>query len=1155
MSDFVLPLFPFDSSALNVTTTVWIGVMVCAFFNLRFGWTLSGLVVPGYLVPLLMTRPVSVAVILVESILVYWIALAISEWPRGLRYWSSFFGRDRFFLILLVSVRVRAALDGFLLPWAGESVVTRYGLDFDYQNNLHSFGLIIVALIANYFWKPGVLRGLPPLSLCVAVTYGLVVWVVAPYTNFSVGNLYLLYEDITSSLLASPKAYILVITTAYLASWVNLRYAWDFNGILIPALLGLLWYEPTKILVSGVECVIVLLVGQAILATPPMQKMTIEGARKLAFFFSVCFLYRLVLCHTFQYALPDLQMTDAFGYGYLLTTLMAVKIHDKKRPIAMLIGTAHVSMAGAIAGSLIGFALLLSPRAAVEATNDVRSVTIAHRAHTLQVIDKELIEQVRLDRVLLYEKQKPESYRVPTEEELHAFESVLTQLADWCEQNSTGANDQAAKQSVVHQLQGFAESFARLNYQMALVDGRFIYLSERTPTRGWGIYAIDLQSSSSLGIQVPAPLEEWATVDAGVRTMQLTGAKSLGIAGAKRKTNLDGSSDVLRVRKTPLMVFQNVFAKHDILQVRGYTESGWREIADSEGIEVDPTGSLQSLESRFYLSRELPADASLSKLRQATNPFAIRWNPSPLINRPRDLSTGNVAEWFLSRQDRRRLIGMAGLGKSGLAADPSSAPWSVRRMSLRTYLSNTTERLLPRDSEQFIPATADQMVFMAMEIVGPLLDAAYVASDNLEEEIRSIDQSARSIGYHVDLLQDPNNDDQWIALSESSSFTSNDLPPKGWGTYVFRVGQWNPLAIEVPRPLLERYSLDFGINLLEEQNGSLLSVSGAHRDANRDQSTDVLLTRNRTSLFNLVRHQVLKQFRDQDCLIVQARAITAPVKADIVVACEDNADSWEALSPLKQSFFAAMHADRSSMSFVSGQAALAGYEMGGMLQSSISQAPVANENTADTGQSKPASKEAISLWLSPSLRRRYSDVSDNTFLEAPFTACGIATIHADIAMQLSDWLLDEGLGVVRKQVAHLAERREPSGAATPEGSRPSANSQIETRLELPQRLVELLSGYTKTNDVLLLADAVKSFPDLKCLRVVDAFSGQAFLCVRTAEGSAGGILNLTGGLSDQVMILEQWDSEQIRDFVRSKSLWLRWHDPLDIQITKEGTQR
>ncbi|NNF45522.1 MAG: hypothetical protein HKN69_02015, partial [Desulfofustis sp.] len=57
MTDFILPIFPAHGLASSVVTTVWIGVWVSCFFNLRLGWVMSGMVVPGYLVPLILVKP------------------------------------------------------------------------------------------------------------------------------------------------------------------------------------------------------------------------------------------------------------------------------------------------------------------------------------------------------------------------------------------------------------------------------------------------------------------------------------------------------------------------------------------------------------------------------------------------------------------------------------------------------------------------------------------------------------------------------------------------------------------------------------------------------------------------------------------------------------------------------------------------------------------------------------------------------------------------------------------------------------------------------------------------------------------------------------------------------------------------------------------
>jgi len=268
MPDFILPIFPSGSAATTVTTTVWIGVLVVVWTNLRFGWTLSGLVVPGYLVPLMIIRPVSVAVILGEAVITYTIVVVLSETCRNRAAWSSFFGRDRFLAMVLVSVLTRVVCDGYLLPWLGQTVNDAFGLHFNYQDQLHSVGLVIVALIANYFWKPGVWRGCGPLAATIVVTYLLVRYVLMPYTSFEIASLRYVYEDIASSLLASPKAYIVLLMTACIASHMNLRYSWEYNGILIPAMMALQWCQPAKIVSSLVEAVVILLVSSLVLRLP-----------------------------------------------------------------------------------------------------------------------------------------------------------------------------------------------------------------------------------------------------------------------------------------------------------------------------------------------------------------------------------------------------------------------------------------------------------------------------------------------------------------------------------------------------------------------------------------------------------------------------------------------------------------------------------------------------------------------------------------------------------------------------------------------------------------------------------------------------------------------------------------------------------------------
>ncbi|MEQ1639518.1 MAG: poly-gamma-glutamate biosynthesis protein PgsC/CapC [Novosphingobium sp.] len=354
----MLPIFPEGALTSSVITTVWVGVFVLAFFNLRFGWVMSGLVVPGYVVPLLVLRPFAAGVIVVEAILTYLIAYFFSErFSRG-RY-NALFGRDRFMALILASIAVRLTFDGWLLPQAAEWLSRRYDWQFDWHSNLQSFGLVVISLMANQFWKPGLARGLIAAAVTIGLTWLIVRYGLMEFTNFRLSGVTYVYEGLASSILASPKAYIILVLTAFIASQMNVRYGWDFSGILIPALIALQWYQPTKVLSSIVEAGVIYLLAIAVMKLPLFASMTIEGSRKLVLFFNVSFVYKLVLGHGLGLLALDVKTTDFYGFGYLLSTLLAIKAYDKNIFPRVMRNTLEVSIAGAVAGNLAGFGLAI----------------------------------------------------------------------------------------------------------------------------------------------------------------------------------------------------------------------------------------------------------------------------------------------------------------------------------------------------------------------------------------------------------------------------------------------------------------------------------------------------------------------------------------------------------------------------------------------------------------------------------------------------------------------------------------------------------------------------------------------------------------------------------------------------------------------------
>lgn len=360
-----LPIFPEGGLASSVITTVWVGVWVLCFFNLRYGWVLSGLVVPGYLVPLIIVKPIAALVIVIEAILAYLIVWLFSE-RIGRGRWPSLFGRDRFMALVLASIAVRLALDGYLLPEAADWIEANWNRNVYWQSDLQSFGLVIISLLANQFWKPGLARGLVAMVVVTAITWVVVRYGLMELTNFRMSGVTYLYEGLASSVLASPKAYMILVLTALYASHMNVKYGWDFSGILIPALIALQWYQPTKIVTSFIEAVAIYFIARQLLKTPWLANATMEGANKILLFFNISFALKLIVGHALVWLAWDVKTTDFYGFGYLLSTLLAMKAHDKDIFPRLMRSTLQVSFVGAAAGNLAGFALaLLLPAAAL----------------------------------------------------------------------------------------------------------------------------------------------------------------------------------------------------------------------------------------------------------------------------------------------------------------------------------------------------------------------------------------------------------------------------------------------------------------------------------------------------------------------------------------------------------------------------------------------------------------------------------------------------------------------------------------------------------------------------------------------------------------------------------------------------------------------
>jgi hypothetical protein len=337
---------------------VLLGVLLSWALTEWFGWVFAGLVVPGYLGAVFLLNPRSAVIDCAEAVATYAVARALGEHLPRTGLTSRLFGRERFFLVVLVSIVIRLATEGWLLPRLAPHATWAF-----------SIGLVVVPLAANACWKTGLARGVIQNGLPVLLVYLLLRFLFVPYTNLSLAGFELATENIGASFLTSPKVYILLITGATLAAAANLRYGWDFNGILIPALLALVVLEPVKFCDTFLEVFILLGVTALVIRFSPLARANIEGPRRTVLYFCVDYVLRYLFAFVVGKRLPGSDVVDLMGFGYLLPTLLAVKISQKGHAALVLLPAAVVSLAAFVVGTLFGYAgflLDMRPAAARE---------------------------------------------------------------------------------------------------------------------------------------------------------------------------------------------------------------------------------------------------------------------------------------------------------------------------------------------------------------------------------------------------------------------------------------------------------------------------------------------------------------------------------------------------------------------------------------------------------------------------------------------------------------------------------------------------------------------------------------------------------------------------------------------------------------------
>jgi hypothetical protein len=1074
---FPLAIFPQGSLSSSIIPVVWVGLSVVCFFNLRLGWVLSGLVVPGYVVPLMLIKPWSAAVVLGESFVTYFLVWLFSEYLSRWASWCNFFGRDRFFALVLSSIAVRLLFDGWVLPILGEWVNQHWHIAFDYRNQLHSFGLIIIALIANQFWKTGFLKGLIPLSVTLFLTFVIVRYGLMELTNFDLSSISYLYEDLASSLLATPKAYIILISTAFLASRMNLHYGWDFNGILIPSLLALQWYQPIKILATLIEAGIILMLATVVLKMPWFNKVAIEGARKILLFFNISFVYKIFLGYFLIAFFPELKVSDYFGFGYLLSSLMAVKIHDRAILAKLTRATLQTSLTAVLVASAIGFTLSQFPISKLFA--DFKKAELPE-INRLELSEQTLMSLLDEERITLYQAKFNNHFSLPDTDELDLFTQALKLLQDYIKQPDN------------HKLEQAAEYLNKVNYKLELVDKHYLYLHEKSPNHDSGIYVIDTQSASTLSLEIPAPLDELGVFDAGIALFDGLGAQCLAISGSNRVSGTDISPDLLQNKQTFFHTFHHQFNRHNVLQVRLYTPETARQVKGVRRAEneIDLTG----LNSILWVKESLPESLNLVNLKELIDHYEIDWSEPPFENQQRQFSGYGFAELLLTQQDARKLLFKPLLSKSNVHQIEQNLRIDGY---LQEWVLNRKLQIAPKGSQLYKKPKQEELLFLDEQVVSPLLK---VVSQSLlsageisasTDELKAIAQAANIVGYQVINYKDLSTNQSYLILAEQE-----DKPLRHWGIYVFRLGGGSNYVVQIPRPLSEINSFEYGISLFERLQANVLMIGTTHPYANFDLSSDLVNPENKINVFNLVNQVVLRESQDDEMMVVVSRAFKyRPNKpfpeADVFFATDRGLIDPTQLQGKTLKLLDSIEGDGMKVQLIDGSDQTMSYEVGATAQS----------NYINATQNKFFGI----LWLSPNARAGYRQQNENQIQAAQFNYLSIRTIEQD----LSAYILD-----------HQKLASQPYSIA---------------------ELQSWINSYVEEQDIVRLQMIlnIAESDGYQLERLIDRRTKQAFLLIHDKSGALVAISNLLPRTKDNVFLDQNVSQKmKINEFIDQRKAWL-----------------
>jgi hypothetical protein len=94
----------------------------------------------------------------------------------------------------------------------------------------------------------------------------------------------------------------------------------------VPGLLSVCWLEPYRLAATLGEAAVIALVVRFLLNLPMLRTANLTGGRPLILAFLVGYTLKFALGWTFAGLWPGLHVRALFGFGYLLPTMIALRV-------------------------------------------------------------------------------------------------------------------------------------------------------------------------------------------------------------------------------------------------------------------------------------------------------------------------------------------------------------------------------------------------------------------------------------------------------------------------------------------------------------------------------------------------------------------------------------------------------------------------------------------------------------------------------------------------------------------------------------------------------------------------------------------------------------------------------------------------------------